>query len=82
MTSPIEGLAATENREVLETLWEIIESPDNIYEHVWSPGNIFVWDNLSPVHARYNAERFDLVPCRATRWPKGDKYGDAATKES
>lgn len=52
MTSRIEGLDDEENREVLETLWDIIESPDNMYEHVWEPGDIIVWDNLSSVHAR------------------------------
>ncbi|NKB22439.1 MAG: hypothetical protein GKS01_18285 [Alphaproteobacteria bacterium] len=52
MTSRIEGFDDSENREVLETLWDIIESPDNMYEHVWLPGDIIVWDNLSSVHAR------------------------------
>ncbi|MGB0576593.1 MAG: TauD/TfdA dioxygenase family protein [Alphaproteobacteria bacterium] len=60
MTSRIEGLDEVENREVLETLWEIIESPDNIYEHVWAPGDIIVWDNLSSVHAR-------------TDWPQDER---------
>jgi taurine dioxygenase len=60
MTSRIEGLDDAENREVLETLWEIIESPDNMYEHVWAPGDIIVWDNLSSVHAR-------------TDWPQDER---------
>jgi taurine dioxygenase len=60
MTSRIEGLDEAENREVLETLWDIIESPDNMYEHVWAPGDIIVWDNLSSVHAR-------------TDWPQDER---------
>ena len=60
MTSRIEGLDDAENREVLETLWDIIESPDNMYEHIWAPGDIIVWDNLSSVHAR-------------TDWPQDER---------
>jgi taurine dioxygenase len=60
MTSRIEGLDDVENREVLEMLWDIIESPDNMYEHVWAPGDIIVWDNLSSVHAR-------------TDWPQDER---------
>ncbi len=60
MTSRIEGLDDDENREVLETLWDVIESPDNMYEHVWEPGDIIVWDNLSSVHAR-------------TDWPRDER---------
>ena len=60
MTSRIEGLDKAENREVLEILWDIIESPDNMYEHVWLPGDIIVWDNLSSVHAR-------------TDWPQDER---------
>ena len=52
MTSRIEGMAYEESREILEYLWDIIEAPENVYEHIWEPGDILVWDNLSCVHAR------------------------------
>ena len=66
MASRIEGLADTENREAPETLWEMIEFPDKIYEHVWSPGDFIVRDNLSSVHARTDwsqGERRTLRRC-------------------
>ena len=37
---------------MLDRLCDLIEQPDNIYEHVWRPGDIIVWDNLSSLHAR------------------------------
>ena len=59
MSLRIEGMDAAESREVLDLLCDIVEAPDNVYEHVWRPGDIIVWDNLSSVHAR-------------TDWPKSE----------
>jgi len=52
MSVRIEGMDDAESREVLDTLSDIVEAPDNIYEHAWRPGDIIAWDNLSSVHAR------------------------------
>ena len=52
MSLRIEGMDAAESREVLDTICDIVEADDNVYEHVWRPGDIVVWDNLSCVHAR------------------------------
>ena len=52
MSLRIEGMDDAESRTVLDRLCDIVESPDNIYEHAWTPGDIIVWDNLSCVHAR------------------------------
>jgi taurine dioxygenase len=41
-----------ESRTVLDGLCDIVEAPDNIYEHRWRPGDLLVWDNLSSLHAR------------------------------
>lgn len=52
MSVRIEGLEPEESRETLSTLWDIVEHPENIYEHRWRPGDIVIWDNLSSLHAR------------------------------
>lgn len=52
MTASIEGLEPEVSRDLLDRLCDLIEQPDNIYEHVWRPGDIIVWDNLSSLHAR------------------------------
>lgn len=52
MSVQIEGMNAEESAETLSALFDIIETPNNIYEHRWRPGDIIVWDNLSSLHAR------------------------------
>jgi taurine dioxygenase len=52
MTAKIDGMTPEESRETLDRLCDLIEAPDNVYEHVWRPGDIIVWDNLSSLHAR------------------------------
>ena len=52
MSLRIEGMDAAESRAVLDAICDIVEAEDNVYEHVWRPGDIIVWDNLSCVHAR------------------------------
>ena len=59
MTIAIEGLEKAESDALLEELSDLIEAPDNIYEHVWRLGDLIMWDNLSSVHAR-------------TDWPDGE----------
>jgi taurine dioxygenase len=59
MSLAIEGLDKAESRAALDRLCELVESPDNVYEHVWRVGDLVMWDNLSCVHAR-------------TDWPTGE----------
>jgi len=59
MSVRIEGMDDSESRSILDQISDIIEAPDNIYEHKWTPGDIIVWDNLSSLHAR-------------TDWPPGE----------
>ncbi len=54
MSVRIEGMDDAESRATLDQISDIIESPDNIYDHAWTPGDIIVWDNLSSLHARTN----------------------------
>ena len=52
MTDHIVGMDREESDRALEYLFEHLESPEWIYEHVWSPGDLVMWDNRCAVHAR------------------------------
>ena len=52
MTVRIEGLPAEESDELLEKLFEHQERREFIYEHVWRPGDLLLWDNRCTLHAR------------------------------
>jgi taurine dioxygenase len=52
MTRKIEGLPPQESEELLNLLFDHQERPDFIYEHVWRPGDILMWDNRCTLHAR------------------------------
>lgn len=51
-TDSIVGLPEDESEELLARCWEVLYAPDNVYEHVWSLGDLLVWDNLALHHAR------------------------------
>jgi taurine dioxygenase len=48
----IEGMDRNESEALLQKLFGIAEDPAIIYEHVWRPGDLVMWDNLSCLHAR------------------------------
>lgn len=48
----IESMDADESEALLQELFEIIEAPDNIYEHKWHDGDLVIWDNFATLHAR------------------------------
>jgi taurine dioxygenase len=52
MTRRIEGLPPQESEELLNQLFDHQEQPQFIYEHVWRPGDILMWDNRCTLHAR------------------------------
>jgi taurine dioxygenase len=52
MTRRIEGLPPQESEELLNLLFDHQERPEFIYEHVWRPGDILMWDNRCTLHAR------------------------------
>jgi len=52
MSALIEGLDRAESDAALEQLFEISEDPAVIYEHVWRPGDLLMWDNRCSIHAR------------------------------
>ena len=52
MTRRIEGLPLQESEELLNLLFDHQERPEFIYEHVWRPDDILMWDNRCTLHAR------------------------------
>jgi len=54
ITTRIEGLSADESEEILEQICEISEREEFVYEHVWTPGDLVMWDNRCTNHARTN----------------------------
>jgi taurine dioxygenase len=52
MTARIEGMEKEESDDTLAAIYEISEAPDNIMEHVWTRGDLIMWDNYCSCHAR------------------------------
>ena len=48
----IDGMDRDESEKILQKLFAIAEDPEIIYEHVWRPGDLIMWDNLACLHAR------------------------------
>ena len=52
MTDHIVGIDRAESNALLEGLFQVLEDPAHSYEHVWTPGDLVMWDNLCTLHAR------------------------------
>ena len=52
MTEEIVGLPKEESDRLLEILFDTAERPEFVYEHVWRPGDLLLWDNRCSAHAR------------------------------
>ena len=52
MTVAIEGVSDAEGEELLDLLFEHQEQRQFIYEHVWRPHDLLLWDNRCALHAR------------------------------
>jgi taurine dioxygenase len=52
MTVHIEGLPQRESDELLDFLFDHQEQRELVYEHVWRPGDLLMWDNRCALHAR------------------------------
>lgn len=64
MTVRIEGLPERESDELLGMLFDHVEQPQFIYEHVWRAGDVLMWDNRCTLHARTT---FDPTQTRVLR---------------
>jgi taurine dioxygenase len=51
----IEGLSDERCGEVLRQLFAVLYAPERRYEHVWSEGDLLIWNNLAVQHARTEA---------------------------
>jgi taurine dioxygenase len=74
MTVRIVGLPIAESNALLERLFAAGEDPANVYEHVWRPGDLVMWDNFASMHARTDfpsTERRLLRRCAVGRQPVG-----------
>jgi taurine dioxygenase len=52
MTAGIVGLPSEESDRTLQFLFDHQEQRRFIYEHVWRPGDLLIWDNRCTLHAR------------------------------
>jgi taurine dioxygenase len=52
MTWSILGLSPAQSRKMLSRLFDHQERPEFVYEHVWTAGDVILWDNRSCLHAR------------------------------
>jgi alpha-ketoglutarate-dependent taurine dioxygenase len=52
MTRQIEGLPKADSDALLQKLFDHQEQRKFVYEHVWRPGDILMWDNRCTLHAR------------------------------
>ena len=52
MTVAVEGLPDAEGDTLLNALFDHQEQPQFIYEHIWRPHDLLMWDNRCTLHAR------------------------------
>ena len=52
MTACVIGMSEQESDGLLEELFSYLYADEQIYDHVWRPGDIVIWDNLAVQHAR------------------------------
>ncbi|PPR10303.1 MAG: (S)-phenoxypropionate/alpha-ketoglutarate-dioxygenase [Alphaproteobacteria bacterium MarineAlpha11_Bin1] len=52
MTDHIVGVDRGESDKLLAYLFKKLEDPAYCYEHVWTAGDLVMWDNLCTLHAR------------------------------
>jgi taurine dioxygenase len=52
MTLRVEGMDPQESEGLLNFLFDHAERPEFVYEHIWRPGDLLLWDNRCTLHAR------------------------------
>lgn len=52
LTARIEGLPRQESDELIKEVCKFTENTSLIYEHVWRPRDLIIWDNWGSCHAR------------------------------
>ena len=46
------GLSVSESDALLDRLWQHMTEPRFVWEHMWSPNDLMLWDNRCSVHRR------------------------------
>jgi len=64
MTARIESIPEDESDRLLTMLFDHVEQPQFIYEHIWRKGDVLMWDNRCAQHARTS---FDPAETRLLR---------------
>jgi taurine dioxygenase len=64
MSDHLVGLDPEESQALLDELYAVQEQPEFVYEHVWRPGDLVMWDNRCTLHARTD---FDPAERRVLR---------------
>ena len=64
MADSVVGMPRAESDQIIEELCRATETPAHIYEHVWRPGDLLIWDNRCTLHARTD---FDPAERRVLR---------------
>lgn len=64
MADSVVGLPRAESDAIIKELCQAAEKPAHIYEHVWRPGDLLIWDNRCTLHARTD---FDPAERRVLR---------------
>ena len=54
MTAEIQGVPHEDSEDILSLMFDIAERPEHVYEHIWTPGDLLLWDNFCSSHARTN----------------------------
>ncbi len=52
MTEEILDMPRADSAALLERLFDSVERPEFVYEHVWRKGDLVIWDNRCAQHAR------------------------------
>lgn len=52
MTQKIVDMDEEESQKLLHQVFDHSENPEWVYEHVWKPGDVLLWDNRCSMHAR------------------------------
>lgn len=52
MTQKIVDMDEQESQKLLQQVFDHSENPEWVYEHVWKPGDVLLWDNRCSMHAR------------------------------
>jgi len=52
MSARIDEFPRDESDTILKQLLDIAEAGENVYEHVWTEGDLIMWDNFCSCHAR------------------------------